>query len=143
MRGENQAQIVYIFGLSLLFVGIDMIAFTLLTKPLALYLLLEPIWLNNVFHLVIISLAGTCVGCFAFALISAHQDWIPKAYSFFPAYMLVGYAFGYFNTQGETQAFFFSLFTMYTLIPTLVGLGVSWGLYTALVCRKKTHERKN
>ena len=46
-QGQERAQILYAFGLSLVFVLIDWMVFTLLVEPLYQWLPIEPAWLCN------------------------------------------------------------------------------------------------
>lgn len=62
-QGQERAQILYAFGLSLVFVLIDWMVFTLLVEPLYQWLPIEPAWLCNAVHLTLLSLTGTLLGC--------------------------------------------------------------------------------
>lgn len=126
---DNRTRILYAFFLSLVFVAIDAAVFAVLIEPLSRWLLLEPVWLRNAAHMVILSAVGTLLGCTAFFALRSQPKLIPMAYSFFPAYMLVCYAYCYFNVPAEAQGVVYRLITLYTLTPSLVGIGISWGIY--------------
>lgn len=126
----------YALGLSLVFVIIDAAAFALLVEPLHFFWPIQPAWLNNMVHGVLISLVGTFLGCLSFGAVRSKARLVPMGYSFFPAYVFICLAYGFFNLEGTDLAFFANLICTYTLPPTITGMLVSWTLYHVLKRRK-------
>lgn len=141
-REDRRPQIMYAFGLSLVFVVIDAAVFCLLAQPLGEWLPIRPIWLNNCIHPALLALIGTLLGCSAFGAFRQNPKLIPMAYSFFPAYMLVCYAYACLNLEGEDRIFACQIITLYMLAPTLIGMGGSWLLY-GVKMRFKRQRSKN
>lgn len=129
---QERVQVLYAFGLSLVLVLIDWMVFTLLVEPLYRWLPIQPAWLCNAVHLLLLSLAGTLLGCLAFAAVGSRLRLVPLAYSFFPVYVLVCVAMAWFQLEGEARALALGLICLYTLAPTAVGMAVSWSLYFCL-----------
>ncbi len=126
---DSKANLLYAFCLSIVFVIIDYAALVLLTEPLARLLPITDTYLSNFIHMFIISLTGTLLGCLAFGAIRERKFLIPRAYSFFPVYILICCLFVRFNIDPEERRFALSLIMLYTVIPTAVGMAVSWGIY--------------
>ena len=131
MRSDNdsRANLLYAFFLSILFVIIDCAVIILLTEPLARLLPITDACLSNIVHMTIMSLIGTALGCIAFTSFKERKFLVPRAYSFFPVYILVCCLFVVFNVEPGEQRFAFSLIALYTVIPTIVGMAMSWGIY--------------
>lgn len=102
-QGQERAQILYAFGLSLVFVLIDWMVFTLLVEPLYRWLPIEPAWLCNAVHLTLLSLTGTLLGCLAFGAVGSRLRLVPWAYSFFPVYVLACALVAWLGLEGETR----------------------------------------
>ncbi len=135
---DRRPQIMYAFGLSLVFVIIDAAVFCVLAEPLGEWLPIRPVWLNNCIHPTLLALIGTLLGCCAFGAFRQNPKLVPMAYSFFPVYMLVCYAYACFNLEGDEREFACQLITLYTLAPTLIGMGGSWLLYgVTRRCKKR------
>lgn len=128
-NNDSKTNLLYAFCLSIIFVIIDYAAVVLLTEPLAHLLPVADTRLSNFVHMLIISLTGTLLGCLAFGAIRARKFIVPWAYSFFPVYILICCLFVHFNIEPDEKPFAFSLLALYTVIPTVVGLAVSWGIY--------------
>ena len=135
-QGQERAQILYAFGLSLVFVLIDWMVFTLLVEPLYQWLPIEPAWLCNAVHLTLLSLTGTLLGCLAFGAVGSRLRLVPWAYSFFPVYVLACALVAWLGLEGETRTLAFQLVCLYTLAPAIIGMAVSWPLYFWLRRRK-------
>ena len=131
MRSDNdsRANLLYAFFLSILFVIIDYAVLILLTEPLARLLPITDVRLSNIVHMTIMSLIGTALGCIAFISFRERKFLVPWAYSFFPVFILICCLFVVFNIDPEERRFAFSLIALYTVIPTIVGMAVSWGIY--------------
>ena len=131
MRPDNdsRANLLYAFCLSIVFAIIDYAVLVLLTEPLAHLLPIADPHLSNAVHMLIISLIGTFLGCLAFGAIKVRRFLVPWAYSFFPVYILICCLFVHFNIDQEEKLFFLSLIALYTIIPTVTGMAVSWYLY--------------
>lgn len=126
---DTRPKIMYAFGLSLVFVIIDAAVFCVLAEPLGEWLPIQPVWLNNCVHPTLLALIGTLLGCSAFGAFRKNPKLVPMAYSFFPAYMLVCYAYACLNLEGDERFFACQIITLYMLAPTLIGMGGSWLLY--------------
>lgn len=135
-QGQERTQILYAFGLSLVFVLIDWMVFTLLVEPLYQWLPIEPAWLCNAVHLTLLSLTGTLLGCLAFGAVGSRLSLVPWAYSFFPVYVLACALVAWLGLEGETRTFALRLVCLYTLAPAIIGMAVSWPLYFWLRRRK-------
>ncbi len=131
MRQDNdsRANLLYAFCLSILFVIIDGAVLLLLTGPLARFLPIADARLSNFVHMTIISLIGTSLGCVSFISFRKRKFLVPWAYSFFPVFILICCAFVFFNIEPDGQRFALSLIALYTVIPTVIGMLVSWGIY--------------
>ena len=131
MRSDNdsRANLLYAFFLSILFVIIDYEVIVLLTEPLARLLPIADVRLSNIVHMTIMSLIGTALGCIAFISFRERKFLVPWAYSFFPVFILVCCLFVVFNVDPAERKFAFSLIALYTVIPTIVGMAMSWGIY--------------
>lgn len=136
-EGQERAQVLYAFGLSLVFVFIDWMVFTLLVEPLYRWLPIQPAWLCNAVHLFLLSLTGTLLGCLAFGAAGSRLRLVPLAYSFFPAYVLACVAMVWLQMEGEARALVLELIGLYALAPTAVGMAVSWSLYFCLRRRRE------
>ncbi len=131
MRSDNdsRANLLYAFCLSILFVIIDYAVLLLLTEPLARFLPIGNVRLSNIVHMTVISLIGTSLGCIAFISFRKRKFLVPWGYSFFPVFILICCLFVVFNVEAEERRFAFSLIALYTVIPTVIGMAESWGIY--------------
>lgn len=137
-QDDKRPQIMYAFGLSLVFVVIDFAVFCLLVEPLGEWIPIQPVWLNNFIHPTLLALIGTLLGCTAFGAFRRSPKLVPMAYSLFPLYMLVCYAYAFLNLEGGDRVFACEMITLYMLAPTVVGMVVSWAIYTL----KRRRERQ-
>ena len=128
-NNDSKADLLYAFCLSIIFGIIDYAAVVLLTEPLARFMPIADTRLSNIVHMLIMSLAGTLAGCLAFGAIRTKKHIIPRAYSFFPVFILICCLFVHFNIEPDEKPFALSLIALYTVIPTIVGMAVSWGIY--------------
>ncbi len=126
---DSRANLLYAFCLSIVFVIIDYAVLLLLTEPLARCLPIANTRLSNIVHMTIISLIGTSLGCVAFISFRNRKYLVPWGYSFFPVFILICCLFVVFNIEPEERGFAFSLVALYTAIPTVIGMLMSWGIY--------------
>ena len=126
---DSKAGLLYAFCLSIVFAIIDYAALVLLTEPLARFLPIADGRISNVIHLLIISLAGTLLSCLAFGAFKERKYLVPWAFSFFPVFILICVLFVFFNIEAEERPFALGMISLYTVIPTIVGLALSWGIY--------------
>ncbi|HIS42348.1 MAG TPA: hypothetical protein IAC11_05680 [Candidatus Limiplasma pullicola] len=136
---QERPQVLYAFGLSLVFVLIDWMVFTLLVEPLYRWLPIEPAWLCNAVHLLLLSLVGTLLGCLAFGAVGSRLRLVPWGYSFFPVYVVICILFVWLELEGEIRMLALQLVCLYTLSPTIVGMAVSWAVYFWLRRRKSAN----
>ena len=134
---ESSADLVYALFLSFIFVIIDYVVITLLTEPLHRFLPIENAVLNNIVHMLIMSVIGTGLGCLAFLAFREKKKLVPLAYSFFPVYVLICLLFVIFNVETGKRSLAFRLISTYTIIPTIVGMTLSWTIYHRL--NKNSH----
>ncbi len=94
-----------------------------------IFLPISNVLLSNFVHMLIISVIGTLLGCTAFLAFRERKILVPRAYSFFPVFILVCCLFVVFNIEPSGQRFALSLIALYTVIQTITGMAVSWGIY--------------
>ena len=138
MRSNNdsKANLLYAFCLSIVFAIIDYAALVLLTEPLAHLLPISDGRISNFVHILIISLIGTGLGCLAFGAFRERKFLVPWAYSFFPAFIVICFLFVQINVEPGEKSFILGLIALYTVIPTIVGTVMSWGIYLKKYKRK-------
>ena len=128
-RSDRRADLLYAFCLSIIFAIIDYAALALLVEPLSRILPIGNALLSNIIHMTIISVVGTLFGCLAFGAFKDRKHLVPHAYSFFPAWVIVCYLYVLFNIEPDQRSFAAGFISLYTLIPTITGLLISWGIY--------------
>ena len=128
-NNDSKADLLYAFCLSIIFVIIDYAAVVLLTEPLARLIPIADTRLSNIVHMLIISIVGTLAGCLAFGAVRTRKHIVPWAYSFFPVFILICCLFVHFNIEPDEKRFALSLIALYTVIPTIVGMTLSWWIY--------------
>ena len=131
MAGSSgkKADILYALCLSIIFAIIDYAALALLVEPLSRILPIENTVFSNIVHMSVISVVGTLLGCLAFGAFKERKYLVPHAYSFFPAWVAICYLYVLFNVEPDQRSFAAGFISLYTLIPTLTGLLISWGIY--------------
>lgn len=129
---ESSADLVYALFLSFIFVIIDYAVITLLTEPLHRLIPIGNAVLNNIVHMLIMSIIGTGLGCLAFPAFRDKKKLVPMAYSFFPVYVLFCFLFVAFNVEAGQKSLMLRLISTYTIIPTIVGMVLSWAIYRRL-----------
>ena len=128
-RRGKKADLLYALCLSIIFAIIDYAALAFLVEPLSRILPIGKPILSNIVHMTIISVIGTLLGCLAFGAFKDRKYLVPYAYSFFPAWVVVCYLYVLFNIEPDQRSFAAGFISLYTLIPTAVGLLISWGIY--------------
>ena len=132
---ESSADLIYAFFLSILFVIIDYAVITLLTEPLYRLIPIRSAILNNIVHMLIMSLIGTGLGCLAFPAFREKKQLVPMAYSFFPVYIIICILFAAVNLETGQKPIAYRLIFTYTVIPTIIGMALSRMIY--IRCCKK------
>ena len=128
-RSDKKADLLYAFCLSIIFAIIDYAALALLVEPLSRLLPIGNTVLSNIIHMTVISVIGTLAGCLAFGAFKDRKYLVPYAYSFFPAWVIICYLYVFFNVEPDQRSFAAGFISLYTLIPTITGLLISWGIY--------------
>ena len=137
-RTNRSLDALYAFLFSLSYILIYCIAFVLLVEPLHDYLPLQPLWLENVIHLLLISVAGTLICCAAFFVTNNNPALVPKGFSFLLTYLLLTYASVFLIAkETEQRDLLCRVITLYAAAPTIVGNIVSWLIYSCLKQKKR------
>lgn len=130
MKRKHRPDLLYAFALSLVFVVIDAAVFALTAEPLGSMLRFTPVWLCNAVHAAVIACIGTLLGCCSMLALGRRQRRLtPWGYSFFAIYLALCYGLAAFGLPAESRQAALELVTYGMLPPTLIGMGLSWGLY--------------
>lgn len=125
---KSNTDLFYAFCLGLIFVVIDLTVIILLTELLIRWAMIANPLISDLVHMILAACIGTGVGCLTFFLIDKKRL-IPMGYSFFPVFAGICYLFVWLNVNPDLKAVAYRLVSLYTLIPTAVGMAVSWGFY--------------
>ena len=130
MKKKHSPDLLYAFALSLVFAVIDAAVFALAAEPLGRVLRFTPVWLCNAVHAAAIALVGTLLGCCSLLALNRRKRYLaPWGYSFFVVYVVLCYGLAAFGLPAESRPEALELVTYGLLPPTLIGTGLSWGLY--------------
>ncbi len=130
MKRKHSPDLLYAFALSLVFAVIDGAVFALTAEPLGSVLRFTPVWLCNIVHAAAIACVGTLLGCCSMlALGRGKRHLTPWGYSFFAVYLALCYGLAAFGLPAESRQAALELVAYGLLPPTLIGMGLSWGLY--------------
>lgn len=137
-RTNRSLDALYAFLFSLFYILIYCVAFILLVEPLHDYFPIQPLWLENGIHLLLISLTGTLICCTVFFAANNNPILVPKGFSFLLAYLLLTYASVFLVAkEAEQHNLLIRIITLYAAAPTIVGNVVSWPVYSYLKRKKK------
>lgn len=125
---KSNTDFFYAFCLGLVFVVIDLAVIIFLTEPLMRWITIANPFISDLVHMISVSCIGTGIGCLTFFLIDKKRL-IPMGYSFFPVFAGICYLFVLLNVNPDLKIVAYRLVSFYTLIPTAVGMTVSWGFY--------------
>ena len=125
---KSNTDLFYAFCLGLVFIVIDLSVIILSVELLTRWVMITNPLISDLIHMILASCIGTSIGCLAFFLV-AKKRLVPMGYSFFPVFAGICYLFVWLNVNPDLKAVAYRLVSLYTLIPTLVGMTVSWGFY--------------
>ncbi|MGL6197982.1 MAG: hypothetical protein ACRC3H_03515 [Lachnospiraceae bacterium] len=114
------------FFVDILFLGVFMMAYGLLTEPLHQYLYIVNDLISTVVHCILIALVGTAVCCTLFLV----RDKRIVPYSFVGlAIIALMFCMASLQLDTELRSMIFYMILIYGLAPVLVGNLISWTLY--------------
>ncbi len=126
---RHNPDLFYAFMLSLLFTIMDAAVFMLSAEPLGGLLTVAPP-LGNLLHALLVFTLGTLLGCLSFWIVGKNKRLVPLGYSFFALYLLIGFVLIRLGIPAENQAIAWEMLAYCGAVPTVVGIGISWGLYS-------------